>query len=66
MFQNEMHADNGELNDRQKIKIVTTLSEFVWLNNTFKPCQAKLLNKTNTKSSCNKQKREANDNIITK
>ena len=51
MFQNEIQADNGELNDRQKVKIVSTLSEFVWLNYTLKPTQAKYAKAQNTLGS---------------
>lgn len=37
MFNTEVDADNSELNDAQKIKIMNTLSEFILLNQHQKP-----------------------------
>jgi hypothetical protein len=37
MFNTEANADNSELNDAQKIKIMNNLSEFILLNKHQKP-----------------------------
>jgi hypothetical protein len=37
MFNTDANADNSELNDAQKIKIMNTLSEFILLNKHQKP-----------------------------
>lgn len=51
MFQNGVQSESSELNERQKHKIISTISEFVWLNNTLKPTQVKCTDDTNTSSS---------------
>ena len=66
MFQNDIQTDNGELNDRQKVKIVSTLTEFVWLNSMFKPAQVNYTDETNTQSSYKKQIGETKIKLITK
>ena len=37
VFEADMNSPDGELNGRQKIKIMNTLSEFVMLNKSAKP-----------------------------
>ena len=48
MFHSESQSNTGELNDQQKIKVVSTLSEFVWLNRNFKPTQFNFIEDINT------------------